>query len=357
MTCRLSEEPCPAGVVPSGHYGADRLSVAPMADVTTSAFRQIMRLFTRRAMLYTPMIAAEALMRNVRHLLMHDPAELPCTLQVGGSDPHSLQAAARLAQQEGFSAINLNAGCPSDKVRCGGFGAVLMREPRRLAELYAALREGSSLEASVKTRIGIDECDSLEYTCELVGCLYEAGCRHVILHARRVWINGLSPRQNRRLPALDHGRVYAVKKHFPGLRLTLNGGVTTLDEAVSHLQQVDGVMLGRAVIDNPYVMAAVDQQIFGEAGSVPGRRELLEGCCELYESRLRGQLAFRHFAGHLLGLFSGCHHARAFRRYLSEHMCNPGADARVLLQAYAAMRACDPPGQAGEVSDMPGHAP
>ena len=319
--------------------GADRCSVAPMVDVTTPVFRRIMRLFTRRCMLYTPMIAAEAVQRHPERLFDDAERELPCTLQVGGSNPRLLQAAARTGERLGFSAVNLNAGCPSERVRSGDFGAVLMRSPRRLAALYAAMQEGTSVEVSVKTRIGVDELDSLEYACELVDALQQAGCRHVILHARRALLGGLSPRQNRQVPPLDYARVYAVRERFPGLRITINGGIGSLDGVRAQLQRVDGVMIGRAVIDNPYMMAAADQELFGDPRPVAGRGELLAACCDLYESRFRGRVPFHHFAHCLLGLFHGCPGARSWRHSLSCCMTRPGADARVLTQAWQAMQA------------------
>ena len=319
--------------------GADRCSVAPMVDVTTPVFRRIMRLFTRRCMLYTPMTVAEAVLRHPERLFDDAEQELPCTLQVGGSDPRALQAAARTGERLGFSAVNLNAGCPSDRAGSGDFGAVLMRSPQRLAGLYAAMQEGTSVEVSVKTRIGVDELDSLEYACELVDALQQAGCRHIILHARRALLGGLSPRQNRQVPPLDYARVYAIRERFPGLRITINGGIASLEAARAQLRRVDGVMLGRAVIDNPYVLAAADQELFGDPRPVTGREELLAACGELYESRFRGRVAFHHFARCLLGLFHGCPQARSWRRCLSCAMTRPGADARVLTEAWQAMQA------------------
>lgn len=321
----------------SGGFGPNRYSVAPMVDVSNSVFRRIMRLFSARAMLYTPMIASQAIARGKLYLLEHDESELPCTLQLGGCDEASLREAAAQAEKAGFTQVNLNAGCPSDRVSCGSFGAVLMKDPQRLAELWAAMQGATALEVSVKTRIGIDDQDSPEYTAGLVGGLHKAGCRHVILHARKAWLQGLSPRQNRSVPPLNYGRVYGIKEMFPDLRVTVNGGIRTIKEILGHLTMVDGVMQGRAVIDDPYVLAFVDREVFGEQGEIPSREEILYRAIDLYESEYKGKLALHHFARHLLGLFSGCANARLYRRHLSENMNSPGADGRVMEDAYRAM--------------------
>lgn len=339
---------------------SERFSVAPMVDVTDTVFRQMARLMTKKAMLYTEMIAAEAVIHGRTQLLDFAGEEPPVCLQLGGSDPHKLQLAAKCGAQRGYSALNLNAGCPSDKVQSGNFGAILMKTPDLLADCYQAMVEGvyeanKSIPVSVKTRIGVDELDSREFTFELMGKLYEAGCRHIVVHARKAWLHGLSPKENRTVPPLDYERVYDIKKAFPDLYITINGGVTTIEQCHKHLQHVDGVMLGRAVIDNPFLLTKVDTAIFEsqraveKAGPVAQADDAAKATAmvtadELIEmlmalgSKLEQQGQAVHFLyRHLLGLFTGQKGARLYRRYLSEHMNKKGASASVLGEAYEAM--------------------
>ena len=326
---------------------SERFAVAPMVDVTDTVFRQMARIMSRRCMLYTEMIAAEALMHDRPHLLDLDlEVESPVCLQLGGSEPEKLAKATTLGIERGYNAINLNAGCPSDKVQSGCFGAVLMKTPRLIGECFAAMQEAAdkctasgkpAVPVSVKTRIGVDELDSHDFTFELMSAIYEAGCRHLIIHARKAWLKGLSPKENRTVPPLNYGIVYEVKKHFPDLFVTINGGILTFDDCREHLKHVDGVMLGRAIIDNPYMLAAVDQELFGEERAVPSRDELIAPMMEL-AAKLQAQGTAVHFVyRHLLGLFGGIAGSRLYRRYLSENMTKKGAGPEVLQQAYEAM--------------------
>lgn len=321
----------------NNHFGANVYSVAPMVDVTNSVFRRLMRLYSKRSMLYTEMIAAEALVHEKYHLLEHAEYELPCTLQLGGSDASKLALASKVGQKFGYSAINLNAGCPSDKVQNGNFGAILMREPKKIAMLYQAMQDAVDIEVTVKTRIGVDDLDSFDFTVDLIGTIYNAGCRHIIVHARKAWLNGLSPKENRTVPPLDYKRVYAIKSMFPDLMITINGGILTIDEIKEQLTHVDGVMQGRAIIDNPYILCAIDCEIFGENSKIMSREEALYSAIELYEREFKGKVAFHHFAKHLLGLFAGCKNSKLYRRYLSNHMNELGADGKVLSEAYVSM--------------------
>ena len=314
---------------------ADRFSAAPMVDVTTSLFRQLCRLMTKQAMLYTEMIAADAIVHGKHHLIAFDEVELPLTLQLGGNDPTKMAQAAKVGAALGYSAININAGCPSDKVQRGAFGAILMKDIPLLCEIFQAMQGAVDIPVSIKTRIGVDEDDSWDFTLHLVQSLVDAGVKHLILHARKAWLNGLSPLQNRTIPPLDYDRVYRLKKMFPQIFFTINGGITTLEQCQGHLTQVDGVMLGRAIIDNPYLLTCVDSAILGYATPVLSRAACMEQfIAQAALLRSRG-VALHHFARHLLGFFSGIRGARAYRRYLSEHMTDLGADERVLAAAFA----------------------
>lgn len=339
-----------AGAVPSRDgtvfLPSERFAVAPMVDVTDSIFRRMARIMTRRAMLYTEMIAADALVHGKLHLIDFYDEELPCTLQLGGSEPGKLAQAAAAGVRHGYSALNLNAGCPSDKVQSGNFGAVLMKTPRLIAECFSAMQEaayahasvGTVVPVSVKTRIGVDELDSEEFTFELMGTIYEAGCRHIIIHARKAWLNGLSPKENRTVPPLDYERVYKIKAAFPELKVTINGGILTIDQCQEQLKKVDGVMLGRAVIDTPYILASVDREIFGDTTAHEhSREEIIEQMvklgAEIKQSGKGVHLLYRH----LLGLYNGCPNSRLYRRYLSENMTGRDAQPEVLLHAVKAM--------------------
>lgn len=317
--------------------GAMRFSVAPMVDVTDSVFRRMARLFSKQSMLYTEMIAADAVIHGKNYLLEFHDEELPCVLQLGGSDPKKLAAAAKIGADFGYTEINLNAGCPSDKVQSGNFGAVLMKTPDLIADCVKAMQDAVSIPVTVKTRIGVDEDDSVGFTLKLIETIAATGCPHVILHARKAWLNGLSPKENRTIPPLDYERVYLVKKTFPNLKITINGGITTIDAVKEQLQYVDGVMLGRAVIDNPFILSKVDNEIFGSTKPLLSREELLYKAVDLAAKIKEEGIPVHHLMRHLLGLFNSCPGARLYRRYLSEHMTQLGAGPDVLIKAYKSM--------------------
>lgn len=312
-------------------------SVAPMVDVTNSTFRRMARILSKKALLYTEMIAADALCHEKYHLIDFKDEELPLVLQLGGNDEAKLAKASQIGEKRGYSAINLNAGCPSDKVQSGAFGAVLMHEPKKLQSLVKAMIESVSIPVSVKTRIGVDEKDSFDFTVELVSSIYEAGCREITLHARKAWLNGLSPKENRTIPPLDYERVYAIKSMFPDLHVTINGGITTIDECKAQLQKVDGVMLGRAIIDNPYLLALVDREIYGEEVDVKTRDVLLSEFVELAKVMQSEGTALHHLFRHLLGFYQGMRGAKRFRRHLSDYMTSPTVQPSLLLEAREAM--------------------
>lgn len=328
-----------------------------MVDVTDSVFRQMARLMTKKAMLYTEMIASDAIINGRANLLDFEEVETPVCLQLGGSEPKKLYEAARVGALRGYQAINLNAGCPSDKVQSGNFGAVLMKTPKLIAECYQAMVEGvaaagRSIPVSVKTRIGVDELDSKEFTFELMGTIYEAGCRHIIVHARKAWLKGLSPKENRSIPPLDYERVYEVKKLYPELFVTINGGILTFEDCHEHLKHVDGVMLGRAVIDNPFLLTGVDKEIFGdEASQFACADELIDPLVALGNKLSAEGKAIHFLYRHVLGLFTGQSGARLYRRYLSEHMTKKGATADVLRYAYEAMLSARSGGGARATND------
>lgn len=318
---------------------ADRFSVAPMIDVTNRTFRRMARLFTKRAMLYTEMIAAQALAHGKEHLIEHDPkVESPCTLQLGGSEPEVLAKAAKIGQSLGYDAINLNAGCPSDKVQSGSFGAILMRTPEVITDCVHAMQDAVSIPVTVKTRIGVDELDDFEYTKKIVNAVYTTGCRHIVLHARKAWLNGLSPKENRTVPPLDYDRVYALKEFFPDLSITINGGIKTIEECKDQLQKVEGVMLGRAIMDDPYLLALVDAHIYNEKCRVKTREEIFSDICDFAESFVKEGFRLHHLGNHIINLFNGMKGARKFRNYLSCHMHELGAGPEVFQKAYEAMK-------------------
>ncbi len=312
-----------------------------MVDVTNSAFRRAARLYTSRAMLYTEMIAADAITHGKLRLLDFTEVETPITLQLGGSDEKALAYAAKCGEKAGYDVINLNAGCPSDKVQSGAFGAVMMKDPKHIASCFRAMSEAVSVPVTVKTRIGVDDLDSVDFTHELIGTIYEAGCRHIIVHARKCWLNGLSPKENRTVPPLDYERVWNLKKHFPELAITINGGIVTISDCLMHLQHVDGVMLGRACVDDPYIMACVDKEIFGDGAAVQSREQIFDKACALCTQYEKEGNRFRHMGQHFLNLFNSVPLSRRYRRYLSENLGQDNG-AEVMKKAYAQMFTADP---------------
>ena len=324
---------------PSKFTEADRFSVAPMIDVTNRTFRRMARLLTKRAMLYTEMIAAQAITHGKEHLIEQDPNnENPCTLQLGGSDPKVLAQACKIALKFGYSAINLNAGCPSDKVQSGSFGAILMKTPEVITDCLKAMQDAVDIPVTVKTRIGVDDLDDFEYTKKIVQSVYITGSRHIILHARKAWLNGLSPKENRTVPPLDYARVYALKEVFPDLAITINGGILTIDDCLEQLQHVEGVMLGRAIMDNPYLLASVDSKIYGVDEEVKSRDEIFETIMDFAQKFVSEGNKLHYLGNHIINFFNGCKGARRFRNYLSCHMHELGAGPEVLREAYKRMK-------------------
>jgi tRNA-dihydrouridine synthase A len=315
-------------------YSSHGFCVAPMMDWTDRHCRFFHRLLSARALLYTEMVTADAILHGDRERLLGFSAEEhPVALQLGGSDPAKLAEAAAIGAAWGYDEINLNVGCPSDRVQEGRFGACLMAEPALVADCVAAMRARVSVPVTVKCRIGIEEQDGEADLERFVAEVAAAGCPTFIVHARKAWLQGLSPKENRDVPPLDHGRVYRLKAAHPQLEIVINGGITSLDEVEAHLARVDGVALGRAAYQNPYLLADVDRRLFGTASVPPSRSAVLEALLPYAESHLRAGGRLNNVARHVLGLYHCQPRARAFRRYLSEHAPRDGADIGVLMEA------------------------
>ncbi|MGH6946252.1 MAG: tRNA dihydrouridine(20/20a) synthase DusA [Kiloniellales bacterium] len=317
-----------------------RLSVAPMMDWTDRHDRYFLRLITRRTLLYTEMVPVQALAHgDPARWLSFDPAEKPLALQLGGAEPAALAHAAGLAGAFGFDEVNLNLGCPSDRVQQARFGACLMAEPALVAQLYRAMAEATALPVTVKTRIGIDERDSYDELAAFVGRIAEAGCRTFTIHARKAWLSGLSPKQNRDVPPLEYERVYRLKRDFPQLEIVVNGGMLSLDQAESALSFVDGAMIGRAAYQTPYVLAEADRRFFGETQAPPRREEIARALVPYLARRRAEGVPVKAVTRHVLGLFNGLPGARAWRRSLSELDSSAGPEAveQALMAREAAL--------------------
>lgn len=305
-----------------------------MMEWTDRHCRYFLRLISRRTLLYTEMVTAEAILHgHPERLLQFDPAEHPVALQLGGSDPDRLAAAARIGAGFGYDEINLNVGCPSDRVQSGRFGACLMAEPALVEECIAAMTAKVGVPVTVKCRIGIDDQDAEESLDRFIDAAAAGGCRTFVVHARKAWLEGLSPKENRDVPPIDYGRVYRVKARRPDLTIIVNGGIESLDAAAGHLAHVDGVMLGRAAYQDPYLLAGVDPLLFGSAAAVSSRLEVLDRFMPYAEAELARGVRLNQMTRHILGLFHGQPRARAFRRYLSETAHLDGAGMEVLRAA------------------------
>ena len=307
-----------------------------MLDWTDRHCRYFLRQITRHTLLYTEMITTGALLhQDPGRFLDYNATEHPLAVQLGGSEPDALAACARLATEWGYDEINLNVGCPSDRVQSGRFGACLMAEPGLVAECVAAMRESTDRPVTVKHRIGIDDRDSYDELVHFVATLANAGCATFIVHARKAWLQGLSPKENRDVPPLDYAAVHALKRDFPHLSFVINGGFKTLAQAAAQLTGVDGVMIGREAYNNPWMLAEADQRIFDAAAGPGSPREVVERMLPYIEDALTEGARLHSITRHMLGLFQGRPGARAWRRHLSEHTHRNGANAKVLTEALA----------------------
>jgi tRNA-dihydrouridine synthase A len=306
-----------------------------MMDWTDRHCRFFHRGLTRHALLYTEMVTADAVIHGKRDqlLAMSGPEEHPVAVQLGGSDARKLAEASRIAEDYGYDEINLNVGCPSDRVQEGRFGACLMAEPSLVAECVSAMQAAVRVPVTVKCRIGIDEQDTEADFQRFIETLATAGCRTFIVHARKAWLKGLSPKENREVPPLDYSRVYRLKAARPELEIVINGGITTHAECAEHLRHVDGVMLGRAAYQVPAVLAEVDRLYYGSALPDPTRREALERLMPYAAAHLARGGRLNNVTRHVLGLYHGMPRARLFRRHLSEHAVSHGATIGVLEDA------------------------
>ncbi|HEV7166324.1 MAG TPA: tRNA dihydrouridine(20/20a) synthase DusA [Gammaproteobacteria bacterium] len=319
---------------------AHRVCVAPMMDYTDRHFRYFIRLMSRHTLLYTEMVTSGAILHgDHRRFLEFHPAEHPVALQLGGSEPLALAACTRIASDYGYDEVNLNVGCPSDRVQSGRFGACLMQEPELVAECVSAMRAVGRVPVTVKTRIGVDERDSYEHLTGFVSTVAAAGCSVFIIHARKAWLKGLSPKENREIPPLRYDVAARLKQDFPGLSIVVNGGVQTLDAMHDHLGAFDGVMVGREAVSNPWLFADVDRRFFGAQSPVPSRGDILRAWMPYLSAQLQEGVPLARMTRHALGLFHGCAGARAWRRALSEEAVRPGAGLTVLHQALDSFKA------------------
>ncbi|MBY3615286.1 tRNA dihydrouridine(20/20a) synthase DusA [Rhizobium bangladeshense] len=313
-------------------------AVAPMIDWTDRHCRYFHRQISRQALLYTEMVVADAIIHGPRErLLGHDAAEHPLALQLGGSDPAKLGEAVKLAEPYGYDEINLNVGCPSDRVQSGTFGACLMLTPETVAECVAAMKAVATVPVTVKCRIGVDQQEPEEALPALIGRVLDAGADAIWIHARKAWLKGLSPKENREIPPLDYEIVYRMKQRWPDVFIGINGGVRTLDEAETHLAHVDGVMLGRAAYQNAAILSDVDRRFFGAPVAEPDWQTLCDRMMAYAESHIAAGGRLQHVARHMVGLFTGLPGARRYRQILSTDAAKSGAGPEVLAAAFAAV--------------------
>ncbi len=307
-------------------------------DWTDRHCRYFHRLLAPSALLYTEMVTTGAIIHgDADRFLAYNPEEHPLALQLGGSEPEDLAACARIAQQRGYDEINLNVGCPSDRVQRGRFGACLMLEPDLVKDCMAAMLDAVDIPVTIKTRLGVDDFYSYQFMSDFVGRVAESGCSVFIMHARKAILAGLSPKQNRDVPPLHHDWVYRLKRESPGLDIVINGGIDSLDAVQNHLEYVDGVMLGRAAYHTPWLLAECQQKLF-EGSAVMQREDIIESMSNYLERQLKAGTAVKHISRHVLGLFQGLPGAKAWRRHLSENAYRDDKNTQLLNQALAAMK-------------------
>lgn len=320
-----------------------RFCIAPMMDWSDRHCRYFWRLMSKHTRLYSEMVVTGAILHGDRERFLNFNAEEhPIALQLGGSDANELAACTKIAQEWGYDEVNLNCGCPSDRVQKGKIGAILMREPELVADCVSAMIEASSIAITVKHRIGVDEIDDYDSLSRFVERISNAGCKTFIVHARKAWLSGLSPKENREIPPLRYEAVARLKRDFPNLNIVINGGINTIEQADTLLKELDGVMVGREAYSNPYFIASIDRALFGELSqNTPSREQVIEQYAEYCEQNLakNPHARLHHMSRHVLGLFSGQAGGKHFRRYLSEHAPKKDATAATLIQAMQQIQA------------------
>jgi tRNA-dihydrouridine synthase A len=324
-----------------------KFAVAPMLDWTDRHYRYMARLMSKHTLLYTEMVTTGAILFGKGDYLTYNDEEHPVALQLGGSDPKALAQCAKIATERGYDQINLNVGCPSDRVQNGRFGACLMAEPQLVADCVQAMREATHLPVTVKTRLGIDDQDSYAFLQALVETGTDAGCDTWIIHARKAWLQGLSPKQNREIPPLNYDRVYQLKADYPDLDISINGGIKDFDAIHGHLRHLDGVMVGRQAYQTPMLLAEVDQQLYGCTQKPLTPFDVVEHMMPYIEQHLKQGGRLNHITKPMIGLFQGLPKGRAWRRHISDFACQPGAglevvkDALAIVETAAAQAACE----------------
>ncbi len=334
----LSERILSIQEVSDRHHQTYPLSIAPMMDRTDRHYRYFMRQITRRTLLYTEMVTSAAIKHGDKdYLLGFSSEENPIALQLGGDNPQDLAECARIAEAMGYDEINLNVGCPSDRVQSGHFGACLMKTPDRVAQCIEAMIAATSIPVSVKHRIGVDDLDRYEDMQNFVRILSEAGCQRFSVHARKAWLQGLSPKDNREIPPLRYADVHRLKKEFPHLFIEINGGFTTLEQAHEQLQYVDAVMIGRAAYDNPYLFSTSDREFFGDEAPIRSRVEVAEAMIDYIDAWTAKGLKLNKITRHMLQLFHGQAGSRIWKRIITNNSCIAGAGSEVIREAIAAV--------------------
>ena len=316
-----------------------RFSVAPMLDWTDRHCRYFLRLLSRHTVLYTEMVTTGAIIHGKGDYLGFNQSEHPVVLQLGGSKSADMAHCAQIAQDKGYDEININVGCPSDRVKNGSFGACLMATPTVVAECVSAMQQAVDIPVTVKCRIGIDDMDDDQGLSDFVLPIAEVGCEHFIVHARKAWLQGLSPKQNRDIPPLNYERVYRLKQDNPHLQISINGGITQLDDAKEHLQYVDGVMMGREVYSNPFILSQVDAQLYNDNDATPlTRDEIVHGMTQYIRQEMNNGARVWHIARHMLGLFQGQAGGKIWRRYLSQNGTGKHNNPDLLLEGLAQVK-------------------
>lgn len=316
---------------------AHRLSLAPMLDMTDRHFRALCRLMCKEMLLYTELTTTGAIINGKNDYLTYNESEHPVSLQLGGANPKDLAICAKKAQEYGYDEINLNVGCPSDRVQNGSFGAILMRTPNLVCDLVKALKDAVTIPVTVKTRLGVDELDSYEYIYNFLSNLVDSGVDEVALHARMAFLKTMTPKENRDKPPLNYDRVYSLKKDFKNLPISINGNITTLEQAKEHLKYVDGVMIGRSIYHNPYMLIDADELIFDKPHKEdkPKRKEIIRSFYPYIEEHLKKGGELKHISRHLLGMFTNIANSRSYRQYIAQNHYKKGANIDVLETAMS----------------------